>query len=217
MAINRWNSQIVILDDGFQYLRLARDVNIVTIDATRPFGFDHVLPRGYLREPLSALSHADLILLTRVDQCENLGAVRGRLIKVSPSTPIFESIYKPQSLYSLDTQQEMALDTIYSKNILAVCGVANPDSFVRTLQTLNPARIELLAFPDHHAYPTRSIEAINQRAAESDVDFIVTTEKDAQKLGAIEDQPILSLKVELKLVGTSADRFAQLIRELCDL
>jgi tetraacyldisaccharide 4'-kinase len=217
MAVRRWNSQIVILDDGFQYLRLARDVNIVTVDATRPFGFGHVLPRGYLREPLSVLNYADLILLTRVDQCKDLDSVRDRLTEIAPSAPIFESIYRPNSLCSLDTGQEMALDAIRGKNLLAVCGIANPASFVETLETLNPAKVELLSFPDHHSYPPRSIQAIRQRMAKSDVDFIITTEKDAQKLNAIEDHPVLSLTVELKLVGTSAGRFAELIRELCGL
>jgi len=217
MAVRRWDSQIVILDDGFQYLRLARDVNIITVDATRPFGFGHVLPRGYLREPLSVLNHADLILLTRVDQCEDLDYVRNRLTEIAPSAPIFESIYRPHSLCSLDTQQDMALDTIRGKKLLAVCGIANPTSFVETLQALNPAKVDLLSFPDHHAYPPRSIESIRQSMAKSDADFIVTTEKDAQKLGVIEDHPILSLTVELKLVGASAGRFEELIRELCGL
>ena len=94
-ALRRWNCQVVILDDGFQYLKLARDIDIVTVDATRPFGLGHVLPRGYLREPLSALNRADLILLTRVDQCENLDSVRDRLNQIAPSVPIFESV--PQS------------------------------------------------------------------------------------------------------------------------
>ena len=117
MAVRRWDCQIAILDDGFQYLKLARDIDIVTVDATRPFGLDHVLPRGYLREPLSALNHADLILLTRVDQCKNLDFVRDKLTRIAPSIPIFESIYKPRSLCSLDTGQEMGLDAVKGKNI----------------------------------------------------------------------------------------------------
>jgi len=217
MAVRRWNSQIVILDDGFQYLRLARDADIVVVDATRPFGLNHVLPRGYLREPLSALRNADLILLTRVDQCENLDSVRARLTEIAPSVPIFESVYKPRSLRSLETQQEMKLDTIRGKKLLAVCGIGNPDSFVETLRTLNPAKVALLSFPDHHAYPPHSIEAIRQRAAESDVDAIVTTEKDAQKLDALVEKSVLILEIELKLADSSAGEFAEIIRELCGL
>ena len=217
MAVRRWNSQVVILDDGFQCLRLARDADIVIVDATRPFGLNHALPRGYLREPLSALRNADLILLTRVDQCENLDSVRARLTDIAPSVPIFESTYETRSLRSLDTQQEMELDSIRGKKLLAVCGIANPLSFIETLRTLNPADVDMLSFPDHHAYPPRSIEAIRQKVVESGVDTIVTTEKDAQKLGAIVENPVLILEIELKLADSSADDFAEIIRELCGL
>ena len=224
MAIREWKCQVVILDDGFQYLRLARDIDIVTIDATRPFGLGHILPRGYLREPLSALNHADLILLTRVDQCKHPDLVRDRLAKVAPSVPVFESIYEPYSLRSLGTDQEVKLDTIRGRNVLAVCGIANPSSFVETLRSLEPARVALLSFPDHHAYPPSSIEMIRRRSVEQDVEIIVTTEKDAPKLSAIVDHagarcsvPVLILTVELKLVGPAAGRFAELIQQLCGL
>lgn len=217
MAIRKWDCRVVILDDGFQHLKLAHDVDIITIDATRPFGLGHILPRGYLREPLSALNRADLILLTRVDQCERLDFVRDKLARTAPSVPIFESIYEPCFLRSLNTHQDMGLDTIRGRNILAVCGIANPLSFVETLQLLGPARVHLLSFPDHHTYPPVSIEKIKRRAAELDVDIIVTTEKDAPKLGSIVDQPVLSLAVELKLVGQTAGKFAELIRQRCNL
>lgn len=221
MAIRKWDCRVVILDDGFQYLRLARDIDIITIDATRPFGFDHVLPRGYLREPLSTLNRADLILLTRANQCKNLSSVRDRLAEIAPSVPIFESIYEPCSLRSLDTHQEIGLDAIRGRNILATCGIANPLSFAETLRSLGPARVALLPFPDHHTYPRSSIETIEQRAAEPDVDIIVTTEKDAPKLlrlsrqsrieAAVAGHPVLILAVKLKLVGPTAGRFAELI------
>jgi len=227
IAIRKWDSQVIILDDGFQYLRLARDIDIITMDATRPFGFDHVLPRGYLREPLSALNHADLILLTRVDQCEGLDFVRDRLARIAPSVPIFESVHEPRSLRSLDTHQEMGLNAIRDRDVLAVCGIANPLSFVRTLQSLGPAKVTLLSFPDHHKYPPSSIEKIKRRAVELDVDIIVTTEKDAPKLlglsgrnraeTAIAGRPVLILMVELRLVEPTAGKFATFIRQRCNL
>jgi tetraacyldisaccharide 4'-kinase len=210
-AIREWNCKAIILDDGFQYLRLARDIDIITIDATRPFGLDHLLPRGYLREPLSNLRHADIILLTRVDQCENLGLVRGRLAEVAPSVPVFESIYEPRSLRYLDTDQDMGLDAIRGKNVLAVCGIANPASFADTLCSLGTGKVELLSFPDHHRYPLSSNKRIRLKAEESDADVIVTTEKDAPKLKHIGDYPVLSLTVELKLVETQEERFVELL------
>ena len=217
IAIRKWSSQVIILDDGFQYLRLARDIDMITVDTTRPFGFDHVLPRGYLREPLSTIRHADLILLTKVDQCKDLNSVRTRLAEIAPSVSIFESVYEPRSLYSLDTQQGTGLETIRGRSILAVCGIANPLSFVDTLRSLCPAKVSLLSFPDHHKYSPLSMEMIRRRAAESDVDIIVSTEKDAPKLMAIADLPVLVLKVGLKLVGATAERFVDFLLQRLDL
>jgi tetraacyldisaccharide 4'-kinase len=217
MAFRKWNCDAVILDDGFQHLKLVRDVDIIVMDATRPFGLDHLLPRGYLREPLSSLNRADLILLTRVDQCGDLDYVRDRLSRIAPSVPVFEGVYEPRSLRSLDTQQEVGLDAIRDRDILAVCGIANPLSFVKTLKSLEPAEVSLVAFPDHFAYPPRSIEAIRRKAAELRVDVIVTTEKDASKLGSVEDHATLSLAVDLKLVRGTDEEFMELILRGCEL
>jgi len=217
MAIQKWGCQVAILDDGFQYLRLARDVDIIAVDAARPFGFNHVLPRGYLREPLSVLKRADLILLTRVDQCENISFLREKLSRIAPSVPIFESVHSPRSLRSFATEEESDVGIIKDKNVLAVCGIANPESFAETLRSLDPAKVELLAFPDHHEYPPASIQAIRQRFAGSSMDFIVTTEKDAQKLRSIAELPVLVLAVDLKLSDSAAGSFMELIRKLCNL
>jgi len=215
-AIHEWNCQIILLDDGFQYLRLARDIDIVVIDASRSSGFDHVFPRGYLREPLSAVVHADLILLTRVDQCTRLDFVHDKLARIAPLVPIFESVHKPRLLRLLNTNQEIGLDAVKGRNILAVCGIANPASFAETLRSLEPASVELISFPDHHEYLPSSIEMIRQRAAKSDVDMIITTEKDAPKLRHISDFSILSLIVELELVGSAAEGFAEFIFRTVD-
>ncbi len=217
MAIHEWGCRIVILDDGFQYLKLARDIDIITVDATRPFGFDHILPRGYLREPLSTLRRADLILLTRVDQCENPDSVCARLTRIAPSVPVFQTIHKPRFLCSLDTCQRMGLEVIRDKNVLAVCGIANPRSFAETLRSLKPTEVTLLSFPDHHTYPPSSMASIRQRAAELAVDFIVATEKDAPKLRPVAGYEVLSLVMELELVGETVGEFLEIVKQKCGL
>jgi tetraacyldisaccharide 4'-kinase len=217
MAIQNWETQIIILDDGFQYLKLKRDVNIVTMDATRPFGLDHILPRGYLREPLSTLKNADIILLTRVDQCKDLNSVRDRLDSIVPSVPRFESIHAPSSLIRMDTHQDVGLDAVKNKNVLSVCGIANPLSFTETIQTLNPAKLNQISFPDHHEYTIKDIKKIEQTAFDTGADLIITTEKDAPKLSSINILPVLSLVIELKLVEHSAERLIDIIRQKCEL
>jgi len=211
MASREWKCQVVILDDGFQYLKLARDLDIITIDATRPFGYGHVLPGGYLREPLSTLKYADLILLTRVDQCECLDSIRDRLSKLAPSVPVFESVHKPVCLYIQDGHQETRLDIIKGKKILAVCGIANPASFFKTLQDLGPSELEILSFPDHHSYPPDSTEKIKNSAERLKADMIVTTEKDRLKLSSISGYPVMVLKVKLELINTPPDELLKFI------
>lgn len=216
-AIKRWRTHIVILDDGFQYLKLACDVNIVTIDSTRPFGFNHVLPRGYLREPLSTLKKADIILLTRTDQCNNLNELKMMLGKIAPSIPIYESVHAPMSLIQADTNQILSIDALKGYKILAVCGIANHSSFIDTLKSLEPSEVFPMCFSDHHEYSFDDINSISQKAIENKSDMIITTEKDSSKLKEINVCPVLILKIELKLVGTSTDKFLELIKQKCDL
>jgi len=216
-AIGRWGIQVAILDDGFQYLKMVRDVNIVTIDSTSPFGFYHLLPRGYLREPLSALKNADLILLTRTDQCKNLNEVKRQLQEIASSVPIFESVHQPTCLMLAEKNQDLGLDYIKNKNVLAVCGIANHLSFIETLNALNPAKITPVSFPDHHEYTNDDIRNIGNKAIEINANMIVTTEKDAYKIREITACPVLILKIELKLICSSTDKFLELIKQRCEL
>lgn len=214
MAIEKFNAQVIILDDGFQYLKLERDINILIIDSTQPFGYGYVLPRGYLREPLSAIKRADIILLTRVDQCSDLGSIYHNLNIIAPSVPIFESIHCPTSLYIVNENQNLQLDNIKGKNILAVCGIANPLSFYNTLRSLHPSNVTLLRFPDHHEYTKDNIKIIRQKMHETKSDYIVTTEKDSMKLNVIQDIPVLVLNIELKLIGRMKEFLSLIMKQL---
>lgn len=205
IAISNFNTQVVILDDGFQYLKLKRDINILIIDSTQPFGYEHILPRGYLREPLSAIKRADIILLTRVDQCNDINYVYNRLKLIAPSIPIFESIHYPTSLHAINENENIGLDNIKGKNIIAVCGIANPSSFYSTLKTLCPLNITLMKFPDHHNYTINDLNMIRQKVLETRADYIITTEKDSMKLNTIRDIPVMVLNIELKLIGSVAE------------
>ena len=216
-AINKWGTQVAILDDGFQYLKLVHDIDIVTIDSTKPFGLNYLLPRGYLREPLSVLKNAGIILLTRTDQCKNLGEVRSRLDTIAPNVPRFESVHQPTSLTQADTNQNLGLDYIKEKKILAICGIANHSSFIETLRSLNPTEITPIYFADHHEYTNNNIDGIGKKAIETNADMIITTEKDAHKIMKIIVCPVLVLKIELKLIGSSTDKFMELIRQKCKL
>ncbi len=160
------------------------------------------MPRGYLREPLSAIKRADVILLTRVDQCDDLDSIYSKLNLVAPSVPVFESMHCPTSLYTINENRSIELGDIKGKNILAVCGIANPSAFYNTLKSLCPLNITLVKFPDHHEYTISDINTIRRKALETKSDYIITTEKDSMKLNVIRDIPIMVLNIELKLVGS---------------
>ncbi|MBM3240950.1 tetraacyldisaccharide 4'-kinase [Candidatus Poribacteria bacterium] len=205
-AIRRWKADVILLDDGFQYWKLAKDLEVVTVDATQPFGTNRILPSGTLREPKSALRRADIILLTRVDQTSNLNSVYAQIRKYATRQPIIESVHVPYSLRRVGSTEILRLDILERKNVLAVCGIGNPDSFINTLRSLKTAEITLLDFPDHHEYTLTDIKLIWGKAEAGGVDFIITTEKDEQKLLAFDAFPtcpdkdgifVLSVKLNL--------------------
>lgn len=201
-AIREFNSDVVILDDGFQHRQLARDLDILTIDGTQPYGTGSLLPIGTLREPISSINRADIIILTRTDTADiNIKQLKAELNQLAPNTPILESIHKPTSLYRLnhsDDNSMIPLNNLSGKRLLAVCGIGNPNAFVKTLEKHNPAKVELLAFPDHHVYSESDGQQIKHQMEKCEAEWIITTQKDEQKFISLNtDLPILVLAIEL--------------------
>lgn len=195
-AVKRWPVDVIILDDGFQHRKLARDLDIVTVDASQPYGANMFLPAGTLREPESSLQRADLILLTRVDQTGDLEGVRSQLKKYAPTVPSVESIHAPRSLRRMGSQSPVDPSLLADKNVLAVCGIAHPESFLKTVQSLRVKRVALLNFCDHHDYTPADVALISQASLKADL--VVTTEKDEQKLLALSEIPIFVLSISLE-------------------
>ena len=171
---------VLILDDGFQRRQLRRDLDILTIDSTQPFGTGKLLPAGTLREPKTALKRTDVFLLTRTD----LAAESINFKQFGQGKQVFQTCHQPTKLYQLSTGEECALDLLEGQRILAVCGIGNPKAFAGTLRQLEPKAVELLAFPDHHRYSLADLNDISERARDIGVNIVVTTEKDSQKLEA---------------------------------
>ena len=180
---------VLILDDGFQRRQLGRDLDILTIDSTQPFGTGRLLPAGTLREPKTALRRTDILLLTRTD----LAAAPINFEQLIQRKQIFETRHQPTRLYQLSTGEEYELDLLKGQHILAVCGIGNPEAFVGTLRQFEPKAVELLAFPDHHRYSLADLNDISTRAYDIGANIVVTTEKDSQKLEAFAITPEFSL------------------------
>ena len=205
-ALRELKPDVLILDDGFQHRKLERNLDIVTVDATQPFGTGKLLPAGTLREPVSVLRRADLIMLTRVDMVESTGKIREDIAKLVGDTPIIESRHEPTRLYRLGGGGNVDFCTLKGKNLLAVCGIGNPAMFAETLRRYAPDSIELLPFPDHHQYSRADVARIQLEAKDAGADYVVTTRKDELKLSAFgaeegDAPPILVLAIEVSVTA----------------
>jgi tetraacyldisaccharide 4'-kinase len=192
-ALEDWVAQnpcdVAILDDGFQHRGLARDLDIVLIDALRPFGFGHVLPRGLLREPLSALRRADLVIITRADLVDAgaLAALKQDLAaRARTGAPVLVAGHQPRGLLVADGSRRHA-DWLRGREVAAACGIGNPEAFRRTLEQCS-ARVRLFEiFPDHHAYTPADLDHVLRLAEAAGLKTLVTTGKDWVKW-----QPLLA-------------------------
>jgi tetraacyldisaccharide 4'-kinase len=203
-AVNEFQCDVLILDDGFQHRRLHRDLDLVLIDALQPWGYEYVLPRGLLREDFRGLRRADLILITRIDQCspEQRLMLRARLLDIRGSDEHVGVAFKPQKLVDLNWQS-WPLDEIAGKKVLGFCGVGNPDSFRRTLSSLDVACDELQFFADHHHYDVQDLTRLANQARESSADVVLTTQKDLVKIAstAWTGPPLFAVEIGVEFVA----------------
>jgi tetraacyldisaccharide 4'-kinase len=195
-------ADVLVMDDGFQHLRLRRDLDIVLIDATFPFGGGCCLPLGRLREPVAALRDADAIVVTRCDQVslKQWEDLRNFFTGRFPNKLFAAAAHKPVGVK--DEKGEFhAPQALAGKSVFAFCGIGNPDGFLQNIVELEAAVVGSLALPDHVDYTARRIEEINRSAEKCDVDILLTTEKDAVKLaGADLDKPLWQVAVEMDLI-----------------
>ena len=147
-AIENLGTQIFVLDDGFQYLRLSRDLNIVTIDATDPWGGGSLLPQGRLREPRNSLSRSDCVVMTRADRNEDINSIMEVVQGLAGDIPVFTSRMLTTSLRNLNGEPLVAP----VEPAGAFCGVGNPESVFNQLRREGYAPLFTRAFADHHQY-----------------------------------------------------------------
>ncbi|MFH1398408.1 MAG: tetraacyldisaccharide 4'-kinase [Candidatus Omnitrophota bacterium] len=182
-----YNADTIILDDGFQQWRIKKDLEIVTIDATDPFGNFYCLPRGILREPLSSLKRADILVITKTNLNPDVADIKDFLNKINPRAAIFESIHKPKGFYALDRgDQPLGLGTIKGKNVAIFSGIGDPDSFEELIIRLEGKIGLSLQFSDHYNYVQNDLDNIIKQARNKGINIIITTEKDAVRLSGLE-------------------------------
>src|SRR5581483_2294212 len=178
--IERFKVDIILLDDGFQHLRLHRDLNLLLVDATNPFGNGCLLPRGSLREPVSEVRRADLVIFTRSENRSDATEWISEIERLG--RPCLRSRFQPTGLIELHTGSHRPATDLRDRPVFALCGIGNPDSFLRLLTALGAEIKDQLIFGDHYAYQESDWMRIKKTAEAAAVKWIVTTEKDAVKI-----------------------------------
>lgn len=184
IAENNYNIDTLILDDGFQHWRIKRDLDIVTINAANPFGNRCVIPAGILREPLSALKRAEIIVITKVNLIDkkNISDIKNAICNIAPEAEIFEAEHQPVSLAETNKKKEHGLDYIAGRNVCAVAAVGDNDSFFKMLLDLSAQITSKFSFLDHHRYTEYDVENIVDTAKRTNSNAIITTQKDWVRL-----------------------------------
>jgi tetraacyldisaccharide 4'-kinase len=175
---------VFLLDDGFQHRMIRRDFDLVLIDESNPFGFNHVLPRGLLREPMAGLSRAHALLLTHVEQAEDF-TIEPTLRKFNPTAPIYRSRHVHAGFVDRDGQIEPAT-ALAGRKVMTFCGIGNPAGFDRQVAGSGAAHVGSHWFSDHHNYVAADLAMLRRRAAELGAELLITTEKDWVKLKAFD-------------------------------
>ncbi len=209
-AIKDFGTDCFVLDDGFQHLRLARDLNIVTIDATNPWGGGTLLPFGRLREKPEGLRRADCVVITRCDQARDLGPLRDDLTKFTDNRPIFYSQMRTSRVSSLKNGPATLTSPA---RVAAFCAVGNPSSFVEHLQRSGFELAVTTSFPDHHTYSQDEIDSITRSAQNAGATALITTAKDAVKLRQLSFSiPCYVLEIEISI--DNSEQLTQLINNV---
>jgi len=203
LAVKEFNPDFVLLDDGFQHLRLYRDIDLVLLDFNSPFGNGNLLPRGILREPASSLSRADALILTRSDSAP--GSIKAnlldRLMYFSQKRSVYITFHAPyiykvvkavgdMEHIDLSKSRDWDSEIIKGRNVFAFSGIARNQDFKHTVESFGCDVRGFAGFPDHHKYSYEDINKILRSAKDAGVEIVCTTEKDYARMGHSKSWPI---------------------------
>ncbi|MDP1580855.1 MAG: tetraacyldisaccharide 4'-kinase [Candidatus Didemnitutus sp.] len=214
-AIKRFGCDTLVLDDGFQYLPLKGRLNLLLVDKTNPFGNGFLLPRGILREPVKHLRRASYVFLTKSNgqRDEELEAL---IRHYNPAAEIIECAHKPKYLQRVGTGERQPFEFLRGRRIAAFSGIATPESFERFLRDGGSQLLHARRFLDHYRFTGEDLREIYTEALRVGAEFIVTTEKDAVRLTAVEEcpLPLYYLRLEIEILRGAAD-FREAVGKIC--
>ncbi len=227
LAIRKFDPDVIILDDGFQHLTLRRDLDLVLLDYRKPFGNGHLLPRGVMREPVSALLCANAIILTRSDTVNDneTPSLPKKLRSYERKKPVYRTFHRPfvykiingeKKIFEKNMQEALrqSSDCIKGRTVFAFSGLADNHSFRQTVKSLKCNVSGFMEFPDHHPYSERDLDEILSAAKKSMSDCIITTEKDyvriAHKIDWPDDLFVIGIEIDF---GADKKRFNSYIKD----
>ena len=215
-TIDHFGTDVIILDDGFQYLMLKAHINIVLVDSTDPFGNGHVLPRGILREPIKNIRRADYIFLTKSDGSRKLRHLKNFLRRHNRRAEIIECCHRPKHLVKLFTGETLPLEKLSGMKVAALSAIARPESFENFLEQLGAELVCKDHYADHHRYTQQEIIDFINQAKAAGAEYIVTTEKDAVRIPRLErcDVPLIYLRIQIDILS-GQENFDQCISRIC--
>lgn len=216
-AINNFGTDTLLLDDGLQYLRLRHSIDIILVDSTKPFGTGQLLPRGTLREAPKNLKKASYILLTKCEKPPSSELLK-ELRKHNPVAEIICCRHAPLYLENFVTGEREHLNKLSDSYVATLSGIATPESFEKSVKKLGSNIVLTRRFSDHHRFDEDEISTILERCVRRDIEFIVTTEKDAVRLPKDfkYEIPVYFLRVEIEITN-GIDAWDMLISRICDL
>lgn len=214
-AIKHFGCDTLVLDDGFQYLPLKGQLNLLLVDKTNPFGNGHLLPRGILREPIKHLRRASYVFLTKSNgerdpELENL------IQKHNPGVDVIECAHRPQYLQHFGSDERQPLSYLKGRKVLSFCGIATPESFEKFLRDLGAQLMARERYLDHYRYTEEDFEELTEMARKEGAECLVTTEKDAVRIPSdrVWPLPLYYLRLEIDILQGAAD-FDEAVGRIC--
>jgi len=214
-AIEKFGCDTLLLDDGFQYWKLrGRRMDVVLVDYQQPFGNEHLLPRGTLREPPSHLARANTIFITKSDG--NTTELRRRIGQFNANAGIIECVHHPLYFEDVFTGERYDLEWIKSRKIASLSGIAQPESFEQSLVKLAGELVYSKRFADHHRFSQQEVLNVINRSKKRQAHAIITTQKDAVRFPKLDrrDLPIYFMRVEIKILSGAKD-FHDCVQKVC--
>lgn len=182
-AIQKHGAEYLILDDGFQHLRLHRNLDILTLNSTEPFGPGGLIPRGTLREPLENIARADVFVLSKANiGSKNLHWIRQKINSIKPNAIIFEALHKPVRFVDPLKNRTWSTAEVHGRKMAAISGIGDPHSFEKMVELLGAEILLAARYGDHHEYALSEIKHFIKQCRESNLRDVVTTDKDYFRL-----------------------------------